>query len=76
MRSGSEPAVVDDGEVERIAERIRKHADFIKTTPEERAEAAYRMALGYAQANRTTAAWAEELARLVRRRVLWAKPSN
>ncbi len=76
MRSRSEPAVVDEGEVERIAELIRKHADFVKTMPEERAEAAYRMALGYARANRTTAAWAEELARLVRRRVLWAKPSN
>ena len=51
-----------------------KNADFERTSAEERADVAYNLAVGYAKADKTTSAWAEELGRKVRQRILWVKP--
>lgn len=75
MTKKKRPAV-DDAEVNKIVDAVRKHSDFARTTPEDRAEVAYKLALGYAMVSGTTSAWAKELASKVRQRVLWAKPSN
>lgn len=65
---------VDDAEVARIVNLVVKNADFTHTTAEERADVAYDLAVGYAKTDNTTTAWAEELGRRVRQRILWAKP--
>jgi glycerol kinase len=68
------PVEVDDAEVARIVALVVKNADFEKTTAEERADVAYNLAVGHAKMGNTTTAWAEELGRRVRQRILWAKP--
>jgi hypothetical protein len=70
-------AEVDDETVDEIvailtAKELRPAA----LTSEERADAAYAAALDMAKLRGYTTDWAEELARRVRKRILWAKSSN
>jgi glycerol kinase len=74
MTKDQGPVEVDDADVARIVALVVKSADFEKTTAEERADVAYNLAVGYGKTDNTTAAWAEELGRKVRQRILWAKP--
>jgi hypothetical protein len=72
------PPEVDDAEVDRIIAALESFAPTQETarsgmTPEARADVAYGFALGYAKFHGSTSAWAKELARRVRKRILWVK---
>ena len=66
--------VVDDSDVNQIVDLVRKHADFTRATPEERADLAHQAALSQGAAMGFSPEWSKELARKVRQRMMWAKP--
>jgi hemerythrin-like domain-containing protein len=68
--------VVDDDDVNRIVDFIRKHADFTRSTPEQRARVAAEMAEYEGTVWGLSAEWTKEFARRVKKRMLWKKPSN
>jgi hypothetical protein len=69
----TERPIVDDADVDRIVEGVLHSSDLRGAAPEARAEIAYRFALDIAS-DGFSLEWAEELARRVRQRALWAKP--
>ena len=68
--------VVDDSDVNEIVDLIRQHADFTRATPEARADLAHQVALSEGELMGHSPEWSQELARKVRRRMIWAKPSS
>jgi len=68
------PPVIDDADVDRWVDIIRRHADFSKATSEERANRLHDAALQMSLANGDSEEYANELARRVRQRALWVKP--
>lgn len=68
---------VDDADVDKFVERFCKKLNPA-LTPEERADLIHDFALAYTELVQpeTSKAWAKELARKVRSRALWLKPSN
>ena len=68
--------VVDDSDVNRIVDLIRQHADFTRATPEARADHAHQVALSEGELMGHSPEWSQELARKVRQRMMWAKPSS
>jgi hypothetical protein len=76
MARKTQPVVVDESDVDRYVEFVVQESDFADTTPERRADLAYKTALNHARLQKHTEPWALELARKVRNRVLWAKPPN
>ncbi len=67
--------VVDDSDVDQIVAMLtpKEGAKPSRLAAEQRADLAHDFALNYARLHGTTAAWARELARRVRRRFLWVK---
>ena len=63
--------IVDDTDVDRMINFIFGKSVSTTIAPEERAEAAYQVALGLSRLEERSAAWAEALARKVRARALW-----
>ena len=61
--------VVDDADVQRVADVVLKAPELVNAPAEAQAELAHKLALGVAKSSGTTVAWAEELAHKVRRRV-------
>ncbi len=69
--------VVDEADVDRIVDDfIRNNADFTVVTPDERADLAYQYALDESRLLNHSREWGKELARKVRQRMMWAKPSD
>jgi len=75
MKTKQRP-IVDDLHVERIAQVVLEVPEFASASAETRAETAHILALGFAKMDGHSEEWAQELARKVRARVMWAKPSN
>jgi hypothetical protein len=69
-------SIIDDADVQRLAEFFLKAPEFAAASAETRAEIAYRLALGISKINGHSKTYSAELARKVRDRVLWGKPSN
>ena len=68
---------VDDADVdEMVALLTSEQGKATQMTAEERGDLAYDIALGRAKLQGVTSAYAEEFARRVRKRMLWAKPPN
>ena len=70
------PPEVDDTDVDELIELLTSRPKPPSMTQEERAEIAYQAAVNLAKCWGHTTAWAEEFARRVRKRILWAKSSD
>jgi hypothetical protein len=73
MPTDKAAAHVDDADVERMINFLFGRSLNDKITAEERAEAAYQVALNWARLMNRTTRYAKELARRVRARALWLK---
>lgn len=67
------PPLVDDADVDRMIDFMFGRSINTTRTPEERAEAAYQVALGISKAQQRSIAYAEAFAEKVRARALWIK---
>ena len=65
--------VVDDADVEHLIHFMFGRSVNTTIAPEERADAAYQVALGISKVQQRTDAYAEALAQKVRARALWIK---
>jgi hypothetical protein len=68
-------AHVDDADVDELVSLLTRNSGRTNLTAESRADLAHKFALSFAKLKGHSTEWAKELARRVRQRMLWVKPS-